>query len=227
MTERRYNEDEVAEIFARAARADTENAVRAPLARSEGMTLSELEAIGREAGLAPDRVAEAARSLTRVDTQASRQLLGITIGVGRIVELDRRLSDEEWERLVVRLRETFDARGTLRAHGSLREWTNGNLQALLEPTPTGSRLRLRTLHGSARGLIAGGAAMIALTGVIAAITAATVGTTNPEAFTGLVGPGLGGSALLAFGFLRLSGWARTRRQQMDDVAGWLETPGAP
>jgi hypothetical protein len=225
MTERRFDEDEVAEIFARAARAD--GAVRAPLARSEGMTLAEVQAIGREAGIEPERVAEAARSLSRVDERAARRLLGITIGVGRIVELDRRLSDEEWERLVVRLRETFDARGTVRAHGSLREWTNGNLQALLEPTPTGSRLRLKTLHGTARGLIAGGVAMLALTGVIAAITAATVGTANPEAYMGLVGPGVGGGALLGFGLLRLAGWARTRHQQMDDIAAWLLSPGAP
>lgn len=225
MTERRFDEDEVAEIFARAARAD--GAVRAPLARSEGMTLAEVQAIGREAGIEPDRVAEAARSLSRVDERTASHLLGMTVGVGRTVELDRRLSDEEWERLVVRLRETFDARGNLRAHGSLREWTNGNLQALLEPTPTGSRLRLRTVHGTARGLILGGAAMVALTGVIAVITAATVGPTNPEAYMGLVGPGVGGGVLVGFGLLRLSGWARTRRQQMDDLAHWLLTPGTP
>ncbi len=225
MTERRFDDEEVAEIFARAALED--GAVRAPLVRQEGMTLAEIQAIGREAGIDPARVAEAALRLSRPDAQATRHLLGITIGVGRTVELDQRLSDEEWERLVVRLRETFDARGTVRAHGSLREWTNGNLQALLEPTATGSRLRLRTVHGTARGLIAGGVAMLALTAVIAAITAATVGTTNPEAYMGLVGPGVGGGALLGFGFLRLAGWARTRRQQMDDIAAWLLTPGAP
>jgi hypothetical protein len=225
MTERRYSDEEAAEIFGRAARAE-DPAPRA-LAPSEGMTLAELQAAGREAGILPEKIAEAARALAADGTRFSRKLMGITIGVGRTVELDRRLSDDEWERIVVRLRETFDARGTLRSHGSLREWTNGNLQALLEPSPSGSRLRLRTTNSAGRGLVAAGVATLAATGVVGAITAMTVGFGQPEAFMGMVGPGAAGVGLLAAALARLSGWARTRRQQMEDLAAWLLTPGSP
>jgi hypothetical protein len=66
---------------------------------------------------------------------------GLPIGVGRTVELDRPRSDSDWERLVADLRETFEARGMVRYDGPFRQWTNGNLQALIEPTPSGHRLR--------------------------------------------------------------------------------------
>ncbi len=68
-------------------------------------------------------------------------------------------SDEEWERLVVDLRETFDARGIVRHDGALKQWTNGNLQVLLEPDEKGHRVRLRTTKGDARGMMVGGLVM--------------------------------------------------------------------
>ena len=36
------------------------------------------------------------------------------------------------------------ARGHLSEEGPFRQWTNGNLQALLEPTESGQQLRLKT-----------------------------------------------------------------------------------
>ena len=113
------------------------------------MTLAQLQEIGREVGIAPVMVAEAAKAIDLLGRPMSRYFLGLPIGVGRTVNLDRKLSDEEWERFVVDLRETFDARGRLKSEGSFRQWTNGNLQALLEPTPTGQQVRLRTLKGAA------------------------------------------------------------------------------
>ena len=225
MTERRYSDEEATEIFGRAARAE-DPAPRA-LARTDGMTLAELQAAGREAGILPEQIAEAARALASAPARASKRFLGVTTGVERTVDLDRKLSEDEWERIVVRLRETFDARGNVRSHGSLREWTNGNLQALLEPTANGSRLRLRTQNGNARALIAAGTATLVASGVVGMVTAATVGMSNPEAFMGMVGPAIAGAGMLAAAFARLAGWARTRRHQMDDLAAWLLSPGAP
>lgn len=49
----------------------------------------------------------------------SRTLLGLPIGVERRVNLGRRFSDDEWEQLVGELRDVFQARGRLRADGSL------------------------------------------------------------------------------------------------------------
>jgi hypothetical protein len=148
MTERRDSEDEVSAIFERATEAQHRSP--RPLPPADGMTLGDLQGIGREVGIPPALVAQAARALDHAGQPTSRRLLGLAIGVGRTIHLGRRLNDEEWERLVVDLRETFDARGAVRHDGSFRQWTHGNLQALLEPTPTGHRLRLRTLKGSAR-----------------------------------------------------------------------------
>src|ERR1041384_7029784 len=83
---------------------------------------------------------------------------GLPIGVERWVTLSRRLTDEEWERLVVELREVFKARGRTQSDGSLRQWPNGNLYALLEPVPGGQRLRVGSLNGAARARITAGGA---------------------------------------------------------------------
>ena len=101
MNERRYSEEEVAAVFEQGA--ESQHAVRRQLPAGEGMTLADLEDIGRQVGIPPELVAQAARSMTPGGRPASPRFLGLPIGVGRTVELDRRLSDEEWERLVVDL----------------------------------------------------------------------------------------------------------------------------
>jgi hypothetical protein len=158
MTERRYTELEVAAIFEQATEAQQTS--RKQLPPGDGLTLSYLQEIGRDVGIPPELIERAAKSVALPIRTASRTFLGLPIGVGRTVELDRRLSEQDWERLVVDLRETFDARGTLRYDGPFRQWTNGNLQALLEPTETGHRLRLKTLKGDARAMMAGGVGVL-------------------------------------------------------------------
>jgi hypothetical protein len=143
--------------------------------------------------------------------------------VGRTVELDRWLTEEEWERLVVDLRQTFDARGVVRADGSLRQWTNGNLQVLLEPGARGHRIRMRTYNELARVLLTGGAGALAASAVVTAMSA-MAGTL---AWKSLVGTGFlatMGAVALAAGALRLSGWARLRLGQMKGIAARLTLP---
>jgi hypothetical protein len=60
MTERRYTDEEVEQIFARASETEQET-TRQLRSASEGMTLAQLQQIGTEAGLSPDLVAQAAR----------------------------------------------------------------------------------------------------------------------------------------------------------------------
>ncbi|HEX9886603.1 MAG TPA: hypothetical protein VGA70_08950, partial [Longimicrobiales bacterium] len=133
MTERRYTEEEVAEILDRATEVRTERG--RSLATSEGLTLAELKEIGQEAGIPSDMIVWAAGQVDRpAQADPDVRLLGARIGVGRTVHLGRKLTDAEWNRLVVDLRETFNAVGTVREQGAFRTWSNGNLQALLEPT---------------------------------------------------------------------------------------------
>ncbi len=223
MTERRYTEDEVARIFERAA--DPEQASRRRLAAGEGLTLGELQEIGREVGIAPEAVEDAARSLEkRPERPTRRTLLGFPIGVGRTAQLDRHLSDREWERLVVDLRETFDARGSLRTHGSFREWTNGNLQALVEPTADGDRIRLRTFREQSRLLMFAGSGMFGLGGV-ALLTRALSGAMQ-HGGGGLTSLFLIGLGLFGLGAFRLPRWARLRGRQMDGILARLEAAAA-
>jgi hypothetical protein len=217
MTERRYSEEQVAAIFERAT--EMQQSTRRQLPPGEGMTLADLQEIGREVGIPPEIVAQAARAIDQGGRPVSRTFLGLPIGVGRTIDLDRWLSEKEWERLVVDLRETFDARGTVRYDGPFRQWTNGNLQALLEPTATGHRICLRTVKGDARAFMTAG---LGILGVAAAVLI-------PAVVTGQLGDAAAATGFLAavgvgmfgVGALRLPGWARLRRHQMEGVAARL------
>jgi hypothetical protein len=218
MPERRYSEDEVAAIFANAA--ETQDVSRRPARSGEGMTLAELQDIGREVGIPADAVADAARMVDQRAKPTDRRFLGLPLRVGRTIELGRALTDAEWERLVVDLRDTFDARGSVSSHGSFRQWTNGNLQALLEPTATGHRLRLQTVKGSSRAQIALGLSTLAFAAVTLAgavigggIDAGALQTVGSTAAIGL--------SLFGLGAARLPSWARERRQQMEGVVSRL------
>lgn len=221
MTERRFTEAEVAAIFERATQSPQPG--HTPVKSGEGMTLAQLEEIGREVGIAPDAIRDAANVVSHSGLTTSRRVLGLPIGVGRTIELGRKLTDEEWERLVVDLRETFDARGVVRSEGSLRHWSNGNLQALLEPTATGHRVRLRTFKQQAMNFMVAGVITV---GISAVTTFAFAPRMVPVGapLGGVVGTGLlaiAGAALIALGAALLPGWARLRRRQMEDVAARL------
>jgi hypothetical protein len=225
MTERRFDEAEVAEIFRRATEAQQSGQRQLP--SGEGMTLAELQHIGREVGISPELISRAATAIERVGRPTSRTFLGLPVGVGRTIDLDRRLTDEEWERFVVDLRETFDARGVQKQEGSFRQWTNGNLQALLEPTSTGQRIRLRTIKGDARSLMIGGLGMLGAGGV-ALVSALLSGAADAGMFSALSTLLAMGGGMFGVGALRLPGWARLRRRQMEELAarvsGMTEEP---
>ena len=219
--ERRYSEEDAAAIFQRAAEAQ---AGRGPKpAAGEGMTLVQLQEIGREVGIPPELVAHAARSIVQSGRPSSRTFLGLPIAVGRTIDLDRQLSDAEWERLVGDLRETFDPRGVVRYDGPFRQWTNGNLQVLVEPTPTGHRVRFRTRKGDARSLMAAG---LGLAGASAAMLIAGMvgGAGAGEMSSTSVLMSVLGLGMFSAGALRLPRWAKLRQSQMEAVAARLLSP---
>lgn len=222
MPERRYSDDEVAEIFARATEAEQSTPRR--LHAGDGMTLQQLQEIGREAGIAPELVVRAAHSLDQPAQPSVRKFLGFPLGVGRTVTLERRLTDEEWERLVVDLRETFDARGVVRTDGAFRQWTNGNLQVLVEPDGAGQRIRLRTLRGGAREMMLAGLGVFGVAAVTALAGVLTGSTELAAALERMSGVAVMGLGLFGIGAFPLSSWARLRRKQMDEIAERLTLP---
>jgi hypothetical protein len=183
------------------------------------LTLFEIQELGRELEIPPDAVAQAARSVEQSPRRASQRFLGLPIGVERTIALNRWVTEEEWQRLVGELRAVFRAPGKETSHGSVHQWSNGNLHALLEPTATGHRLRFWTLKSDARASMVTG---LAILGVAAAVGVAAV-------VAGQLGPALPGIALLSMvglgmvanGALRVPGWARLRGRQMDSLGAGL------
>ena len=213
--ERRYQEDEVREIFE--AAADARDTSRRALSSGDGMSLTELQEIGLEVGLSPERIAEAASALElRRSIPPAKTYLGMPLSVGRSVELPRAPTDLEWELLVSELRDTFQARGELDSQGNLRQWTNGNLHAYIEPTETGHRLRLQTLKGNVLPMTVMGLAGIgmALLLVVALFSKDRLAAEYllPIFFGGL------GAGTIATVAATLPGWARTRAEQMEYIA---------
>ena len=212
--ERRYQDDEIKAIFAAAAEASE------PMSRDvdagAGLTLGDLQEIGREVGIAPERISAAARALEQPPVIVGRRTyLGMPVAVGRTVLLPRAPTDREWALLVAELRATFGASGTAESDGELREWRNGNLRVSVEPTETDYRLRLRTVKGSAVPSVTLGFFSAAF-GVVSTALAQAAGAP----LGAMIGPAL----LLAFGvgtagsgILRLPGWAREREHQMEHI----------
>ena len=217
MTDRRYSDDEISEIFRRATEVQ-ERAPQRQLPPSQGMSLTELQSIGREAGIAPDLVAQAARELDQPALPRVSSVFGIPTGVARTVQLERRLTDDEWDGLVVRLRDTFNARGTITTQGAFRTWSNGNLHVLVEPNGEGQSVRFRTTHGSSRGIMVAGMVTLAVTATSLGMAALaglyalnnTIDTVGSLIFIG--------GALFGVGALQLPRWRKTRREQMDELA---------
>ena len=219
--ERRYSDDETAAIFRAAAEGSQAEGGAPPSSHSEGLTLAELQAIGSDVGIAPEAVQRAAQALEVRRTAVSRTLLGLPIGVERRVNLGRRFSDDEWEQLVGELRDVFQARGRLRADGSLRQWTNGNLYVLLEPTAggRGHRIRMGSVHGGAAASI-----RLGIVGLASAALLTVAGLFGVEFGSAIPALLTGGVVFLASGALRVPGWARRRARHMEELAVQLALP---
>ena len=210
--ERRYQDDEVAAIFEAASAPTASNDDDVPA--EQGLTLAELQAIGREVGIAPERIAQAAASLERNRPPIPpRTDLGLPVTAAHVVEIPRPLTDREWSLVVADLRETFGAWGREGSHGEIRIWRNHNLHAVVEPTRTGYRLRFGTLKAGGLAMNRMGAFGIAM-GIV---TAFAVGG-DPAAIPGVLALATMGAGAFAFNALRLPRWAQLRERQMRAVA---------
>jgi len=203
--ERRYGEEEVAAIFESAAKHSS----------TSGLSLAELQAIGGEVGIAPERIADAAASLDLRRGARRRTQLGMPVSVGRVVDLPRAPTDLEWEQLLAELRATFGAHGKDRSSGGLRAWTNGNLHAYVEPTETGHRLRLGTMKSN--GVALGWMGIVGLiVGLVMALFLVATGEVGDAILFAVIAAM--GAAALGSNALRLPRWAQEREEQMEYIA---------
>ncbi len=118
--QRRYRDEEIRKIFDLATRGDDVGSP--PATVPDGLTLAELQDVGREVGVSPARVASAAAALDGHQEVLPRgRTLGMPTSVGRVVDLPRTLTDDEWELLVAELRATFGVSSTNRAPKAARQ----------------------------------------------------------------------------------------------------------
>ncbi|MDF1502965.1 hypothetical protein [Roseisolibacter sp. H3M3-2] len=211
MPDRRYTDEEVRHILTAAAEQER----TAALPAERGWSLAEVQQMGAEAGLPAASVAAAALTLERAHVPGESRLLGLPVAVSRAVPLERSMTEEDWEALVARLRETFAVEGRVRVSGPRREWRVGNLRVTHEPAGDGAVLALRTRKGDARPLFAMGALLLVMSLVVLISLAASGGQTVRALPLALFG-----AILLVGGALRLPAWASARGRQFDALADY-------
>jgi uncharacterized MAPEG superfamily protein len=222
-SDRRYTEQEIEAIFKQAAEAQETASRERP--HGEGLTIAELQEIGGEAGITPEFIAQAAASLERTSTTAiletlpePRDFLGIPTHVQYTVELPGTLSDKDWELLVVDCRELFAAQGRAEAGGSLRQWRNGNLHVLLEPTATGQRLRMGSMNSRIRSALTGSAMAIAMAIFLAIATGLSGELANIATILFIAAIAVAGVGLRSWATSQSSEWSRRRGLQFRALA---------
>ncbi|HYW52026.1 MAG TPA: hypothetical protein VE861_15535 [Gemmatimonadaceae bacterium] len=181
-----------------------------------GLTVAQVQEIARDVGLSPDAVSRAlieSASGALLPATVDRSL-GVPVGVAKDITLPGRLSDEGWDVLVSMLRSTFGARGKEVQSGVVREWRNGKLRIAVEPAAGGSRLRMSTEKDGALRVpaLAGGFSLLQVVTLLAQ-PGTNAGATAAAAVVGALGV-----ACVAWPFLSLPKWGRTRADQFDAVA---------
>jgi hypothetical protein len=215
MTDRRYADAEVREIFTLATTDETRDPSLP--AESGGLTLHQLQRIGEEAGIDPSRVAQAAIKLeARGKATPLRRSFGMPVGISRVVDLPRAPTDREWEQMISEFRTTFGTQGHTKTSGGIRDWYQGNLHISVEPTEHGDQLRLSTLKGDGAALNVFGVGMSVASVLFSSVVAAGG---KPEKALAVFGM-FGGMALVSFAanLIRLPRWARERQRQMEEIA---------
>ena len=212
--ERKYQEHEVRQILDLAIGPEGAPAQSFPTV--EGLTLLQLQEVGREVGLPPNRITQAVVAFEgRGESVPRGKTLGLPISVGSVVALPRNPSDREWELLVAELRTTFGGKGEMTSQGGLREWSSGTLHAFIEPTETGHRLRLEDSRVGAVIGMGFGAFLLAFALMIFVVL---LGKDDPgfrfavPAFFSLIGGGL-----IAGSAMSLPGWAREQEKRMEHI----------
>jgi hypothetical protein len=216
--DRRFNEKEIAAIFEDAAKA--QSVAHDHPSANVGLTLAELKEIGAESGISAELVSRAAASIDQVPRlEQQHTFLGLPAGASHVADVPGTFTDQDWDRLVVDLRQTFQARGEISRDGSLREWKNGNLYALIEPYESGARLRFGTKKDEAKYFIPGGIGWFVWWVSIVLAKMANQGFEVDPSVIFLIVVALAGLGLAGLTASRLPAWSRKRQRQMEEIAG--------
>ena len=217
---RTYSQDEVREIIRRATEATAERERRE--SEDSGLSMDDLADLATSAGIDPDVMLQAARSLDReVHEPFEKRMLGVKISAAHAIRVEGPFSEEDWLALVADCRSTFEAKGTVQSTAGLREWSNGNLHVLVEPAGSTTIIRMRTHHGAAQRMAGAGAAM-SIAAIAMMISAFSDGRPLGDVFSNMIWIV---AALFAAGGLmvtRIRNWSRTRSAQMEAIGQRIE-----
>lgn len=230
MSERRFTDDEVAQVLQRASDLDRDSG---PATLARGLSLSELRDIAAEAGIDPGMVTRAAAELSsRGPRRPAEALFGGSGVVGRTSALPGRLDRERLGHLVSVVDAESPAQGTVgEALGSIR-WTSSNRflsrQVVIQPGESESVVRVEErLAARTRAIVhllpisyAAGAGLIAATQLFTA-GAAQVSITAGATLAGFaIGRGI-------WTFLRSRSARRVESLlgRLEDEAARTPTPG--
>src|SRR5688500_20203816 len=97
MSDRRFNEEEVAAILKDAVEAQHSDNRLVP--SGGGLTLGELQSIGREVGISPEIIQKSAERFKSAP-QPPRTLLGLQLAVASAIEFDSMVTAMDGELLV-------------------------------------------------------------------------------------------------------------------------------
>ena len=187
-------------MFARAA--ERQHARAAP---PDGLTLAELQEIGRAAGLDPDHVA-AAVGEGDAEAEGRETWHGVPVGVHRTRLLPARLSDAEWERVVDLLRAEFKTPGAAQQIGRRREWVSMTGTSLattvtVQEHPDGDLVTIRTPSGARQyaslSLGSLGVSALVVAVLLSIVEGLTFGTIAIPVVVAMVGVALYAAAFLA------------------------------
>jgi len=216
VTERRYNEDEVALILRNAVDAGTEDV---PAAASKGLSLSELKEIGAEVGIDAARLEAAATALDRRDVTQTGTVLRIpaTMQLERVVGV--RLEKDQLPRLLDVIRQELARQGIVEEVLGGFEWKarGGMGGRYVSIRPEGEQTRIRVLGNFRDSVMAMtlGVGPIAAAGTGA--LAAALGAATPLLILPIA---IAGAAAVSLGPLRYM--LNRERHSLDRVLDSLE-----
>lgn len=198
--ERRYTDDEVAQVLSRAVQPVASSAL--PARRpSEGITLDELEAVAAEAGIDPARVRAAALSLGERSESSGRLLFfgpHPSHVFDRVIEGEvphERLSD-----LVGIIRRLLRVKGKVVEVGDWLEWTSDGTTIHITVKPEGGKTKIQFM-GDAGFKLVGLFGPAALATLIALVSLGNGGTLT----VGLAAAIVGGAYAVARGLWEIVG----------------------
>ncbi|NNF04275.1 MAG: hypothetical protein HKN17_07395, partial [Rhodothermales bacterium] len=116
-----YDENDIGRILRRASALSTSDDSDAGL----GLTLDELHTIGRASGIEPSDIDRAVAELEAAPGRSSIRWWGGPLQHTKNLVVDGEMSDDDWEDLLVSIRDTFQDPGTVQIRGSTYEWTGG------------------------------------------------------------------------------------------------------